>query len=109
MTDLLPCPFCGGEAELRPNDRGIYTPDIYGWHVECTNDECIIGLMDDRQWFEETKAEAIAAWNTRSAGTCEVTTLHSWDGDEIAQYCGCGCLLEAEDNFCPNCGRKVTA
>ena len=109
MTDLKPCPFCGGKAELRPNDRGIRTPDIYGWHVECVNDECIIGLMDDRQWYEDTKAEAIAAWNARAERTCRDASL-----DKSTQfYCSvCECtvdmpLLWGDLKYCPGCGARV--
>ncbi|MCW1431353.1 Lar family restriction alleviation protein [Novosphingobium sp. JCM 18896] len=56
QATLLPCPFCGGEAEL----GGYQT----AWYVRCQTDEC---------WAETYGAlyidatEAIAAWNTRLA------------------------------------------
>lgn len=74
MSDqgLLPCPFCGGEAEMSFYARGA-SPDVAGHYVECT--ECsaggepfdIQGEMPDR--VEYTKSKAIAAWNTRTPPT----------------------------------------
>lgn len=54
MSDLKPCPFCGGEAEpFNPfgNTNGT-------WCVLCS--ECASATG-----FEQTEAEAIAAWDTR--------------------------------------------
>lgn len=56
MTDLLPCPFCGGRASLE---------SCLGEHwVECTR--CIVGTRLDsnpenpvREWNRRTKAEPV--------------------------------------------------
>jgi Lar family restriction alleviation protein len=60
MVELKPCPFCGGEAALKemapyPNQA----PDR--WFVTC--EAC--DVLPDSAW-DEPKAEAIAAWNTRA-------------------------------------------
>ena len=52
---LLPCPFCGGEAEVI--DLGNPNDDSY---VHCTNRKCEV-----QQIARYTDAEAITAWNTR--------------------------------------------
>lgn len=56
---LLPCPFCGGSAKYY-----YHTPAGMSncHHVEC--DDCGNGTC-----LHETEAEAIAAWNTRTAAT----------------------------------------
>lgn len=62
MTELLNCPFCGWATGLSVFDGG----DQPYW-VECP-DCCAQGSP------EETKAEAIAAWNAR-ASDAEITRL----------------------------------
>ena len=49
-----------------------------------------------------------AAGNALPAGSiCDITELFDSSGDVVATYCGCGRLLEREDNYCSNCGAKV--
>lgn len=52
---LLPCPFCGGEAET------ITGPIPRKWGVRCIN--CDV-WRDDRC---ESEGDAIASWNRRAA------------------------------------------
>lgn len=94
---LLPCPFCGGEAEL-DEYCGKYV-------VFCTNEKC--------NWHN-TEAEAIEAWNTRHERTCELIKHAARDeesGIELVLYeCGqCGWIVDPSRNerYCPNCGAKV--
>jgi Lar family restriction alleviation protein len=64
--DLKPCPFCGGEASLRE--------DFYhsaAFYVGCQTSGC----FGSDQW-DETRAEAVTAWNTR-ADTDEITRLRT--------------------------------
>ena len=57
MSDLKPCPFCGGEAELTFNGN-----DYVLWrYVECCNPECNVQTQQKTQ----SKEQAICAWNQR--------------------------------------------
>ncbi|MBE6784163.1 MAG: restriction alleviation protein, Lar family [Ruminococcaceae bacterium] len=57
MTDLKPCPFCGGEAILQKGTDGRC------W-IECniTKSHCSV---IPKTWAYKTKKEAIEAWNRR--------------------------------------------
>lgn len=56
MSELKPCPFCGGEGCIQKHVFVGYT-DTFG--VVCLDCCC-----ETRQFYE-TEAEAIEAWNTR--------------------------------------------
>jgi len=79
MSDeLKTCPFCGGEASSF-EDSGHST----AWEIGCFNGQC---SAEPHVW-EKTKAEAIAAWNTRAARIEEleaklVTQQHTLDSTE---------------------------
>lgn len=123
MSELKPCPFCGGEAWIRISDA----PQIL--RVECR--EChaattsfvadSIGEKEaaeawntrtDYHGYEQAAIDAwqsIKAWNTRHVETCRVTSEHvDIDGERMTDY-SCGCLNQSGwgHNYCPNCGRKV--
>ena len=89
--ELKPCPFCGGEAEIE-ECGGM-------WAVECTEYEtcgCELNMAFG------SKAEAVAAWNTRAERTCRVEY-----GPFDYSCSECGARIENESNYCPNCGAKV--
>ena len=82
--DLLPCPFCGGEAE------------IHGWHVspdyriQCAN----CGASTDDYYPDNGKhgvAIAAEAWNTRAP------SAPAWQGMESAPKDGTDILICALD------------
>lgn len=58
MSELKPCPFCGGEATIEEIPGNPDSNDAYCWTAGCK--ECNIG------WYEETKTKAIEKWNRRA-------------------------------------------
>lgn len=82
--DLLPCPFCGGEATLF---EGML-PTPIGRHFGVT---CVPGPCQASIDGCETAEAAIKAWNTRAS---------SWE-DERAELVGALELFEAYG--CPRC------
>lgn len=60
MADLKPCPFCGGQAELRASQSGdkIYIV------ATCLDWDCLGHQMNSR---EEPAAKARERWNRRAA------------------------------------------
>ena len=65
MSELLPCPFCGGEAEIVGGPENwtptFYDPDGGGDPIAVVCKTCACGLH-----FFDGYAEAIAAWNRRA-------------------------------------------
>lgn len=101
MSELKPCPFCGGEAEMLTAES-MHGGNLYG--VMCNCCACHTDVFDN-------EAEAIAAWNTRAERTCR-------NVDEEYPYfecseCGCNAVVgyggsgPGLPNYCPNCGAKV--
>lgn len=66
MSDLKPCPFCGGEAETHGVQENVDTTFIL-----CTGCEAEMGE-------HPTEAEAIAAWNTR-ADMADAARAEGWN------------------------------
>jgi Lar family restriction alleviation protein len=99
MSELKPCPFCGGEAKIEEIPGTPFTDESYAWGVGCN--ECNIG------WYEEQKSEAIAKWNRRTQPENKPLTL-----DELRQmggepvYCvdadgsGAWALVHTQDEVC---------
>lgn len=56
-SELLPCPFCGSEAEQAAN-----TLDDTDGHAWCTNYECGCDM------YADTRARVVEMWNRR---TCD--------------------------------------
>jgi Lar family restriction alleviation protein len=73
MTEIKECPWCGGAARLDHNTVGREY-----WEGYCST--CDYAAQD-----RPTKAEAIAAWNTRAApdiaGLVEALEAYSEDAD----------------------------
>ena len=108
MTELLPCPFCGGKAYTA---IGQLQNEGHGYVVFC--DSCHV----HQSYLDRTEAEAIAAWNTRAERTCKPLdyTIGSYTHKAMEKdewYCqsavcsACGEYIPIM-NYCPNCGAKV--
>ena len=105
MSELKPCPFCGGDYLA----IGCY-PNID--EPECFTVECAI--CGARGSEEHTEAEAIDAWNTRAVETCELEESFNRGGCYKCSECLAVFDGYEDDasyaiapNYCPNCGRKV--
>lgn len=125
MSDLKPCPFCGGDVKLKADDSG-------GYSIECGNHEWpkerftqeIPGqtiaadvLMCSWGQGEEAKQALIEAWNTREERTCKPTEEDCCPicGEDLVR-CNVGIgffggAVELDPpiyhNYCPSCGAKV--
>lgn len=70
MSELKPCPFCGGEAEAY--NCGPWLRDHFMWYVKCPG----CGSMAPNK---PTKAEAVEAWNTRHVDGQTSDGYHTFD------------------------------
>lgn len=92
MSELKPCPFCGGEVEVLSDMHRT-------WGLVMHRDGC---------FFSNFRLHVIPeydfeAWNTRHVETCK----RFWTGAEMV--CSkCGYQLNSPvAKFCPSCGREV--
>lgn len=101
MSELKPCPFCGGEAEVCEGGINGRTR-VYGLIEH--KDGCFFladGLPTKYQHIMESEFDA---WNSRAERTCEVVK---------GKCSNCGKDLpedpysDYEGNYCPNCGARV--
>lgn len=119
MTDLKPCPFCGGEAEvyeMQYGENGKYS--VFG--VFCKDDSRadLIGLSryQHGHFIDNfpTEAEAVAAWNARAERMCEIEHVKGGAMYDVWRCSACGyeyaeSVSETSivQNYCPNCGARV--
>jgi Lar family restriction alleviation protein len=64
VTELLPCPFCGGEAELRYHPSSMRDPSCRAWEAGCPF--CGARVGSTIYAIGKTRDDAIAAWNRRA-------------------------------------------
>lgn len=111
MSELKPCPFCGGKyVQVRYIGGEWQEPSAFvsGYRGECCSCYAITAAYG-------TEAEAAAAWNTRHVETCRLPETYidhgsiEYNGTTSWRLCSaCGAEVLADPaNYCPNCGRKV--
>ena len=117
--ELLPCPFCGGEAKL----QDFQSASGRMWLVGCSDNTCVIPCDTSLGYL--TKQRAIKAWNRRAERTCTMDGPYTGTTcavhrempgggafDQEYGYLTCSaCGAEVFDcptvRYCPNCGAKV--
>lgn len=130
MSELKPCPFCGGEAQVQHQSRELYGDAVDWYGVYCKKQFC--GYVSG----QSTEAEAVAAWNTRSDDykqaaeywqrmyeqafaertchdvkpslpyfKCDSCGMEDMGGTEL--WIQDGFYRSQKPNYCPNCGAKV--
>ena len=109
MSDLKPCPFCGGGAHF------IKVKHVVGvWYTVCCDDAECFGHEQSRLYT--LRRLAAEAWNRRAERTCRMEWRDNGDGYPPSVRCSaCGGWLDAvadvEDvaqfEFCPMCGARV--
>ena len=68
MTELKPCPFCGGEAKLVNMWNCLF-------HIVCRSCGATIGEVKNHPNDFRTRDEVIAAWNRRTAEKVPVANI----------------------------------
>jgi hypothetical protein len=115
--ELLPCPFCGGEAYLEHGFNYDYDGGDR-WYVYSADVVCSCGctLHVDNAWPKEYVSEehsmdfAIAAWNNRATPTAKRVTVTMDERGTIGhtECSECGVLVGMDDRYCRHCGKEFT-
>ena len=63
MTDLKPCPFCGGKAQIDKIPKWDWESREYDYQIRCQESGCIATSLN---YFYDTEEAAIEAWNRRA-------------------------------------------
>ena len=131
MSELLPCPFCGGEAEMLTAES-MYGGYLFGimcndcrsrGDVYDTEAEAIAAWNSraDYHGYEQAAIEAwesIKAWNSRAERTCEFSIKDNMNetegmGDVWIECSACNCVFDfyADEwlmkmSYCPSCGAR---
>lgn len=105
MTELLPCPFCGGEADVH-----YFAHDDSECTVMCSNPNCRASVSA-RSCGSMTTAynRARKLWNRRAERTC-LAKPYEVDG-ETGFYdcieCECGEVNDVSARYCNGCGGLI--
>lgn len=102
-SQLLPCPFCGGDAELTSR---IVNSGQTLYRYRCASCHAAIGRWHGGiSGHDYTAAET---WNTRAERTCRNIDEYAENGFFICGNCGFGKdAIELTPRYCPDCGARV--
>lgn len=98
---LLPCPHCGGEADVH-----YFAHDDSECTVMCSNPNCRASVSA-RSCGSMTTAynRARKLWNRRAERTCRI--IDNEDGHPSCSECGAHYLCMLDASYCPDCGARV--
>jgi Lar family restriction alleviation protein len=74
---LLPCPFCGGEAQVLD-----YDTEIDGWPIVCLGKDCMGRVLN-----YDSRAAAIANWNRRQPKEDSFAAFDRSCGETLESLC----------------------
>ena len=114
--ELMPCPFCGGEATIVPEMSGPLSPGrVLGYVIGCDGDGCPGNI--GRSYLYPSEKVAAEAWNRRADRTCRAEVSHGSHGPEprfpgdvwtMHHVCSaCGLPIDRDDAYCKHCGARV--
>ena len=104
MSELKPCPLCGGRAELQ-DDLG--REDRIFYRAVCGDGGCQGHYCNN---WSMTPEEAAGRWNARHERTCTKVPgkMHYGERRPKCSECGYG-LGDDRWAYCPKCGAKVVS
>lgn len=100
MTELKPCPFCGG--------TNLKIKGGIGKYVRCL--DCDNGAHFPERGSTANEGDAIKAWNTRAERTCHLERIPYEPGEYEGMRCSVCKTVDLEMGvgpYCPGCGAKV--
>jgi hypothetical protein len=97
--EMLPCPFCGGDAVFGEiNSHGEDTEDAGGHFIQCTNAACGASIALIFPCMDDPKPQLLERWNTRAPAAGR--TERSEPGDAADKLRHIARIIEQVDNRC---------
>lgn len=107
--ELLPCPFCGGEADIY-RDRIMFPGEPVYFYSSCKNGECPGAMAPDGEIgtnliMLETEEEAISLWNTRVyPPEVQAAIERDTPKEPVSRPMG---WIDFNADHCPNCDTQL--